>query len=678
MDSLNETQRQIRIAILLLATIIPIGVIGFMILEGYSLLDSVWLTVITLATIGYGDLYARTDAGRVFTLILILFGIGAVAYGLQATATFLVSPAIREVRQRRRIQRAVSHLHDHYIICGSGELVDDTIHYLTEAAWHRQHLQINLLAAPVDQYVGWLFGTPEKRSQSPLWHLIRSLLIAPIRFLHRSETLLDRVVVVTPDHGFADHIAGTGLLVVEGDPTNEEVLKRAGIDHAHALMVILDNDTEALLTVLTARNLNAEFQITATLLDESLAAKMVRVGANAVIAHYDAAASFLNNVTLRPAVNSFFTSILFSQQSNLGITQLYLWDDSPWIGQSIGTLQLRELFNAGIIGIRRDDATYDYAPADDRILNEGEILIAVAPAARINALQSACRKNTSSQPRIPNWQRLAVATPPPLAPHPARTLQESAAVAAKMSQHYIICAAGKIARSAITRLNPARPFIIISNDPEYVEHLLQRGFVVIQGDPTQESVLKTAGVQRALAVMVTAEDKARSVLTVLNCRAMSKHLLITAAAPSEDAVPKLARAGADRVIAPYQVAAQFVLLATTRPVISDFLQYVLFNYAAGIETAELYMEHDSPWIGQTIQELGLEEQYSAGVIGLRLASGQYLYAPPGDHTLQEDEVLIVVTPMEHSDLLRELAHGSVNKRPATLRRDLQPSRLPRH
>ncbi len=247
-----------------------------------------------------------------------------------------------------------------------------------------------------------------------------------------------------------------------------------------------------------------------------------------------------------------------------------------------------------------------------------------------------------------------------------------------MSQHYIICAAGRIAQNAIAKLNPARPFVIISNDSEYVEHLLQRGFLVIQGDPTQEAVLKAAGIQRALAVMVTAEDKASSVLTVLNCRAINKRLLITAAAPSEDIAPKLARAGADRVITPYQVAAQFVLLATTRPVISDFLQYVLFNYAAGIETAELYMEHESPWIGQTILGLGLSEQFGAGVIGLRLSSGQYLYAPPGDHLLQEDEVMIVVTPMEHSDLLRELAHGSVNKRPVTLRRDMQPTRLPRH
>ena len=86
MNSFQENQRQIRIAIVAVAVIFAIGVAGFMIFEKFSLLDSIWLTVITLATIGYGDIVAHSPAGRLFTILLILFGLGAVAYGLQATA----------------------------------------------------------------------------------------------------------------------------------------------------------------------------------------------------------------------------------------------------------------------------------------------------------------------------------------------------------------------------------------------------------------------------------------------------------------------------------------------------------------------------------------------------------------------------------------------------------------
>ncbi|MBZ0275441.1 MAG: NAD-binding protein, partial [Anaerolineae bacterium] len=188
------------------------------------------------------------------------------------------------------------------------------------------------------------------------------------------------------------------------------------------------------------------------------------------------------------------------------------------------------------------------------------------------------------------------------------------------------------------------------------------------GSPTQENTLRRAGIDRALAIMISLEDEADSVLTVLNSRALSKRLLITATAQTDDAIPKLQRAGADRVVSPFQVAGQFVLLATTRPVVNDFLQYVLFNYLVGIETTELYMQDDSPWIGKTLEDLRLEQLFRAGVIGVRLANGHFIYAPPITHVIGQEEVLIVVTPMEHSDELRITASGSATKRPTTLRR----------
>ena len=116
MNSFQETQRQIRIAIVAVAIIFAVGVAGFMLFEKFSLLDSIWLTVITLATVGYGDVVALTPAGRVFTIMLILLGLGAVAYGLQATAGFFLSPAVRDLRQRRRMQRHIDALKNHFII----------------------------------------------------------------------------------------------------------------------------------------------------------------------------------------------------------------------------------------------------------------------------------------------------------------------------------------------------------------------------------------------------------------------------------------------------------------------------------------------------------------------------------------------------------------------------------
>ncbi len=448
MNSFQETQRQIRIAIVAVAIIITIGVAGFMIFEKFSLLDSIWLTVITLATIGYGDVVAHTPAGRAFTILLILFGLGAVAYGLQATAGFFLSPAVRDLRQRRRTQHHIEQLKNHFIICGAGKLVDETIKTLLESA----------------------------NTNSNAHHHFFDIFHAP-------ETLLDIVVIVTPDPTFATHLRENELLVIEGDPTDDDVLRRAGVNHAQAMMVILDNDTESLLTVLTARSLNPDMDITAAALDEQLASKMIRVGANGVIAHYDSAARFLNNATLRPAVSEFFSTILFTHNSAITTIPLDLAEDSPWIGQNLRGLELYQQYEAGVIGIRHNDGIYQYAPDENHILREHEVLITVVPARNAAHLRTACRAPGASQPRLPNWQRLPLPLKPHLLPNNIYSLEDSEQAITEMGQHFIICGTGRIARNAINQLDPSRPFVIISDDESYTNELIERGFRVIQGQP---------------------------------------------------------------------------------------------------------------------------------------------------------------------------------------------------
>jgi len=675
MDSFQETRRQIRIALIAIAIVIPLGVIGFMALEGMSLLNAVWLTVITLATIGYGDIYAHTDAGRVFTIFLILTGLSAFAFAIQATATFLISPAIRDLRRRRQTQRRIDKLENHYIICGVGELVDKTISYLLERAEIRQAFQREQFYSPIDRILDRIFGDDEKGHFPRLRRIVRGIILSLARgFQSRDESLLDVVVVITQDVTYAERLRGSGLLALEGEPTSDEVLMDAGVERAQAMMVMLNSDTEALLTVLTARNYNPNLYITAAALEEELTQKMIRAGANNVIAPLDVAAQFFNNATLRPAVNDFFDSILFSQRSQYQTTQLQLWDDSPWIGQRLGKLQLRERFEAGVIGLRLEDGSYMYAPGEDYYLKENEIIVTVAPIRYIPALQEACREGAGSMPRMPNWQRLHVPIPPRQSSRPPYSLVEAEKAIQEMSAHFVICGTGRVARNAISKLDPERPFVIVSYDNTYTAELLRRGFRVVHGNPTSEQTLRKARVDHALAIMVSIEDEADRILTVLTCRSLSKRLLITATADADRMIPKLHRAGADRVASPFRIGAQFVLLATTRPAVSDFFQYVLFNYQAGIETTELYMQDDSPWIGSAIADLRLERLFRAGVIGVRLANGHYLYAPPAEHVIREQEVLIVVTPMVHSDELRLTAHGSASKRPHTLRRAAVTSR----
>jgi voltage-gated potassium channel len=657
-------------ALVVFLIVLAIGILGLMWLEHISFMDAIWITVTTLTTVGYGDKVAQTDAGRLFTLALLAAGLSVTAYGIQATATFILSPVMRDMRQRRRTQRIIDRLNHHYIICGAGELVDKTVSFIMQAAHDRRAYQREQIYLPLDRFLDSVFGDDAHGHFPRARGFIRQVFLFFVQRFHRSETLLDVVVVVTPSAAFAEHVRNNHLLVIDGDPNREETLHRAGLERAQAMMVMLDRDTETLLTVLTTRSANPNLYITAVTVEESLAPQMVRVGANSVITPFDVASQFLNNATLRPAVNDFFNSILFSQTAEIQTTQLTLLPGSKWVGQEIRNLKLRERFRAAVIGLGFDDGSFGYTPDESYVLKENDILIAVAPGRSISAMQADCREGAQQHPHFANWQRL------PTPPRPQRqsprvyTLAEAEEAVQAMSQRYIICGTGHVVRNAINKLDPERPFVIISHDAAFTDELLSRGFRVIFGSPTEENTLRRAGIDRALAIMISLEDEADSVLTVLNCRALSKRLLITATAHIDDAIHKLQRAGADRVVSPFQVAGQFVLLATTRPAVNDFLQYVLFNYHVGIETTELYMQDDSPWIGKTLEALGLQSQFDAGVIGLRRADGHFIYAPPKTHIISKHEVLIVVTPMAYSDELRISASGSATKRPTTLRRSL--------
>jgi voltage-gated potassium channel len=647
---MDTSNRQLRLALATILILIPVGTIGMMALNQSPFGEALYFTIVTLATVGYGDVVPRTDEARAFVAVLIPFGLSAFAFALQAIYySVFANPALVEIRQKRVLRRAIKRMRNHFIVAGTGELAYRTIDFL-------QHGE----PAPGRWLTGWS----------------RLNLYAALRGNKRSnERLLDQVIVITSDAAFAQKLRSLSILVVLGNAADEDTLRQCGIDHAQALLVMSEDDTETLLTVLTARAMNRTLLITATILDDSLSQNMVRVGANQIVAPYAAAGSFLNNATLRPAVNGFFYSIAFDPQDQHVFVQLRVGAGSEWIGKTPAELELGTTYHLYVLGLRRADGTFHYTRPDKCELQEDDTLIAVGQARRANQL---VRLSEGYRHDSILWQVLPPAQPPLHTSQP-HTLEECRQIVQTMNKHFIICGTGPVAQRALRSLNPARPFVVVSDDLEALETLRARGFRVIAGKPTNHNVLLAAGVKRAQAIMVTPEDTALAVLTILTARSLNKHLLITATAYEDAVVAKLERAGADRVVSPFSVAARFLLLATTSPHINDFIQHVMFNYQTGLETTELYMEDDSPWIGHTLESLRLDEQFDAGVIGIRQANRRdFIYAPPPNLVIQKQQVLIVITPMQYADLLRELAHGHESKRPSTLRtRVMQSSKWTR-
>ncbi len=664
---MEDVRRQFRAATILILIILPIGVVGYMLIEERTLFDAFYMTMITLTTIGYGDFVPTSFVGRVFTLLLVFAGLGALAFFLSSSFALLFSSEAMARRRRFRIRHKIDKLKSHYIICGTGEMVDKTIGYVLRGAEIRRRRHQDALRRPAESLLNKLLGPPERERLMGLRKFVRRLFVLYHDYFVEHTTLLDLLVVVTEDRDYAERLRSAGILVIDGDSTDDDTLLDAGIKRAKAIMVMLNQDTESLLTVLTARNLNPWLYVTAAAIEEDLQMKMIKSGANIVLAPYEVSAQFLNSATLRPAVNDYFNSILFDQDTNHQITQLELEDDSPWIGKRIAELDLRAKFDAGVIGIRLETGDFAHAPGGSRVLGEHEIMLVVAPGQMIPRLQAACRQSGRNEMRHATLQRLAQERKVKRLDAIMSSSEREAKIAG-MQKHFIICGNDHIIQSAVRFLDPSRPFVLLTSDEELAQQWIERGFSVIHGNPTHEYVLNQAGVERAQALMISVRDKAAAVLTVLSARSISRSLLIAVTAKTDDMIDKLRRSGADRVVSPFHVAAQFVILSTTRPEIADFLQHVLYNEITGMETAELYMEDDSPWIGQSIGDLGLSVRYRAGVIGIRQPNGsEFLYAPPPDHVIQPNEVLIVITPMQYFDEMRANSTGDMDRRPATLR-----------
>lgn len=636
---MDNSSRQLRLSLLIIVTLIPIATIGFHLIEGRTWGDSLYFSIITLATIGYGDVVPVTPQGRLFVAILVPFGLSAFAFALQAIYYYLfANPALNEIRQRRKTQRAIRNLDKHYVICGSGELVNKTITYIMQAA--RKQTYTNPLHYLVALVLDIFDGSPA------------------------TQGLLNNMVIITQDKLYAEALRDKSILAIVGNPNDEKVLLHSGLERARALLVMTENDTETLLTVLTARNLNRTMLITAAVLDDNLSHKMLQVGANHVMAPYSSAGILLNSATFRPAVSDFFNSLTFDNSQNNSLIQLKIGEGSVWLGKTLESLQLAQQYETNVLGIRLADGSFSYAPESTCVLAQDDILITIGDRKHTATLQTLAEGKGASSTL---WQTIPYRESP-IVSERLYSLPEAEQLIQSMSKHFIICGSGKVAQRSINALNPERSFVVISDDDNWTKELISRGFRVIHGSSTDEKNLARAGIKRAQAIMVTLEDEAASVLTILNSRSVNKQLLITATAYSDDMVTKLERAGADRVVSPFHVAASFMLLATTAPDISDFIRYVLFNYQAGLETTELYMETDSPWIGRTIGSLNLNAQFKAGIIGIRMAQKtNFVYAPSEQYVIQANEVLIIITPMKYADKLRDLAHGNESKRPTTLR-----------
>lgn len=321
--SLSGNNRRIVYAVAAVVVAILFGAVGFSLIEGWSILDSLYVATQTVTTVGYGDLAPATRNGRVFSTIFMLCGVGVVLYALTTTVHAIVQSELVATFGQRRISRRMSKLRDHFIVCGAGRV-----------------------------------GS----------HLVRGLLSGAEMF-----------IVIERDPQKVAELTDLGVMVLVRDATLEESLREAGVEHARGLAACLPDDADNVYVVLTARDLNPHMHIVARAAEEQAEPKLIRAGANRVVAPTIIGGHRMAMALTKPAVDDFLGSIT-ANKLELAFEQLEVDAASTLTGRKLSETTIRSELDIVVVSIRRSDGEILFNPSGDAMIQSGDLLIAIGNA----------------------------------------------------------------------------------------------------------------------------------------------------------------------------------------------------------------------------------------------------------------------------------------------------------
>jgi voltage-gated potassium channel len=323
--------RHLRFSIASLVSIIVIGTLGYRMIEGWQLFDALYMTVITLATVGFKEVQPLTPEGKMFTIVLIIGGTGMIAYTLSCLLQFTLEGQLRTILGRKKLESRISKLRDHYIICGFGRIG---------------------------------------------YRICREFQSRPTPF-----------VVVEKDPQHLERLNREGHLYVEGDATDDEILQSAGVAHAKGLITAVTSDTDNVYITLTARGLNPELFILARAGEEGSEKKLMRAGASKVISPYTIGANRMAQAILRPSVVDFIELATTSEHLELQIEEIAIDPSSSLVGKTLIDSGIRQSTGIIIVGIKQVDGQMVFNPPPGMAIEPDSVLITLGERPAINQLE---------------------------------------------------------------------------------------------------------------------------------------------------------------------------------------------------------------------------------------------------------------------------------------------------
>jgi voltage-gated potassium channel len=321
LDGFLDRTPHLIIVVLLAAFLVALGTAGYVAIEDWSVLDSLYMTVITLSTIGYGEVNPVSQPGRIFTLILIVMGVGFFLYVIGNVVQFLVEGRIRLILGRHKLDKQIGQLNNHYIVCGYGRMGRAFCRYLTQ-----KHLK---------------FVVIEKNT--------------------------DRIPVMNTDQ----------VLYVVGEATLEDNLIAAGVTRASNLIAALGTDADNVFLVLLAKGLNPELYVVARASQNASKKPLDTAGADVVVSPFDIGARRMAHAILRPNVIRFLEFAFADESTDIHIEEIPVAASSKLVDVTLQESGIRQTYNLIILSMIKADGEMLFNPSASATIGAGEKVIAV-------------------------------------------------------------------------------------------------------------------------------------------------------------------------------------------------------------------------------------------------------------------------------------------------------------
>ena len=314
-----------------IAATLLIGTLGFVLIDHFPVFDAFYMSLITIATVGYGEIHPLSQAGRVFNSFLIFFGVSIMFLAIGAVTQTVVKLELNEVFGKRRVKRMIDKLDKHYIVCGFGR-------------------------------VGRGAAAELRRSGAPF-------------------------VVIDSDERRVESAVHAGMLAMLADSTRDETLQEAGIGRARGLVAALATDADNLFLVLSAKTLNPAMSVSARAGEEEAEQKLRRVGADVVFRPYSIAGYRLAQALLRPQVSEFLDFTTQNIGLNVSIEQVAVGRGSEVAGKSLAQMQVRRELGVIVLAIRRASGAMEFNPPAGAVIAGGDCLIVMGEPDNLRNLE---------------------------------------------------------------------------------------------------------------------------------------------------------------------------------------------------------------------------------------------------------------------------------------------------